>query len=425
MSGGTKMPTRLAIDGGTPVITQSIPSGMHGPSVIDEREVNAVTEVLRSGKLFRFVENSNVASFEADAAAHLGVKHALMVNSGTSALVCALTGVGVGPGDEVVLPGYTFIATAAAIVGVGAIPVIAEIDDSLGLDVADVERKITPHTKAILPVHMQGVPCRLKALVELARKHNLKIVEDCCQCVGGKYKGKYAGSWGDAGAWSLNYYKIISCGEGGLVFTNDYDVYERSAFAAEPGLPMWMSDAEWKNKPFSRQCYRTSEILGAIARVQLSKLEDILAHTRRLKKAFVAELAEQPKGYIRQHIDDTSGECGISAAIIVHDNELAKAYADALKAEGLNAGTAYNQGFPDRHIYTYWDSILFKHSPHPAGYPWNDARYTGNVEYSSDMCPQTLSILGRALRFSFNVNMQEEHARLMAAAINKVDDVLG
>lgn len=419
------MSTRLAIEGGTPAITEAIPSGMHGPSLIDEREINAVTEVLRSGKLFRFIADSQVASFEKAAAAQIGAKHALMVNSGTSALICALTGVGIGPGDEVILPGYTFIATAAAIVGVGAIPVIAEIDESLGLDVADVERKITPHTKAILPVHMQGVPCRLAALIELARQHDLRVVEDCCQCVGGQYNGKYAGMWGDAGAWSLNYYKVISCGEGGLVFTDDYDVYERAAFAAEPGLPMWMSDAEWQNKPFSRQCYRTSEILGAIARVQLSKLGGILEHTRRLKKAFLAELAPEPKGYIRQHVDDPSGDCGISAAIIVHDQALAKRYAEALNSEGLNAGTAYNDGFPDRHIYPYWDSILFKHSPDASGYPWRDPRYKGNVEYAPDMCPQTLSLLGRALRFGFNVNMQETHAQLMAAAINKVDAALG
>lgn len=419
------MSERLAIDGGTPIIAEPIPGGMHGPSVIDEREIDAVTEVLRSGKLFRFVENSNVAAFEKESAARLGTKHALMVNSGTSAIICALTGVGIGPGDEVILPGYTFIATAAAIVGVGAIPVIAEIDDSLGLDPADVERKITPHTKAILPVHMQGVPCRLDAILEIAKKYNLKVVEDCCQCVGGQYKGKYAGTWGDAGAWSLNYFKVITCGEGGLVFSDDYDTYERAAFASEPGLPMWMSDSEWQNKPFSCQTYRPGEILGAIARVQLSKLDDILGHTRLLKKAFIAELSDNPKGYIRQHVDDPSGECGISAAIIVRDIELAKKYTEALRAEGLGAGTAYNEGFPDRHIYTYWDSILFKHSPNEAGYPWSDPRYKGNVKYSRDMCPETLSILGRALRFGFNVNMQEEHARLMAAAINKVDDALG
>jgi len=419
------MAERLAIDGGTPVITEPIPGGMHGPSVIDDREINAVTEVLRSGKLFRFVENSNVAAFEQEATARLGVNHALMVNSGTSAIICALTGCGIGPGDEVIIPGYTYIATAAAVVGVGAIPVIAEIDESLGMDVADVAQKITPHTKAILPVHMQGVPCRLEEIVSLARAHDLKVIEDSCQCVGGRYKGKYTGTWGDAGAWSLNYYKVISCGEGGLVFTDDYDVYERASFASDPAMPMWMSDKEWANQPFSRQCYRPSEILGAMARIQLSKLEDILSHTRRLKKAFLSELADDPKGYIRQHVDDPDGECGISAAIIVQDDQLAKKYAEALKAEGLGAGTAYNQGFPDRHIYCYWDSILKKQSAHPSGYPWNDPAYKGNVEYSPDMCPNTLSILGRALRFGFNVNMQEDHARLMAAVINKVDAALG
>ena len=199
------MADRLAIDGGIPVIAEPIPGGAHGPSVIDDREIDAVSDVLRSGKLFRFVENSHVAAFEKEAAALLGVNHALMVNAGTSALICGLTGLGIGPGDEVILPAYTFIATAAAVVGVGAVPVIAEIDGSLGMDPADVERKITPRTKAILPVHMQGVPCRLDDLISLARKHNLKVVEDCCQCVGGQYKGGYAGTWGDVGAWSLNY----------------------------------------------------------------------------------------------------------------------------------------------------------------------------------------------------------------------------
>jgi len=415
---------KLAIDGGTPVITEGIPGGMHGPSVIDQREIDAVTAVLKSQKLFRFCEDSQVAAFEKEAAEHLGVKHALMMNSGTSAIVCALTGVGVGPGDEVIVPGYTYIATAAAVVGVGAVPVIAEIDESLGLDPKDVEKKITPYTKAIIPVYMQGVPARIDALVEIAQKNNLKIVEDCCQCVGGRYKGKYVGTIGDAGAWSLNYYKVITTGEGGLIYTDDYAIYEKASFASDPAMPMWMRDGNWQTAPFSRQCYRPSEIMGALARVQLSKIEDILNHTRKLKKAFLSELAE-PKGYQRQHVDDPEGECGVSAAIIVRDHKLAKRYAEALKAEGLGAGTAYNEGFPDRHIYSYWDSILDKNSPHPSGYPWNDPAYKGNVEYSRDMCPQTLSILSRALRFGFNVNMREEHARRMARAINKVDAALG
>ena len=415
---------KLAIDGGTPVITEGIPSGMHGPSVIDQQEIDAVTAVLKSQKLFRFTENSNVSAFEKEAAEYFGVKYTLMLNSGTSALICGLTGVGVGPGDEVIVPAYTYISTAASVVGVGGIPVMAEIDESLGLDPKDVEKKITPYTKAIIPVYMQGVPARIDAIMEVARKHNLKVVEDCCQCIGGRYKGRYVGTMGDSGALSLNYYKVITSGEGGLVYTDDYDVYEKSAFASDPAMPMWMHDAGWQSPPFSRQCYRPSEILGAIARVQLSKIGKILGHTRNLKKTFLSELAE-PKGYQRQHVDDPEGECGISAAIIVRDQELAKRYAEALKAEGLWAGTAYNEGFPDRHIYSYWDSILDKNSHHPSGYPWKDPAYKGSVEYSRDMCPRTLSILSRALRFGFNVNMQEEHAKLMASAINKVDAALG
>lgn len=415
---------KLAINGGTPVITDGIPGGMHGPSVINQREIDAVTSVLKSQKLFRFCENSQVSAFEEEAAEMLGVKYTLMVNSGTSALICGLTGIEAGPGDEVIVPGYTYISTAAAVVGVGAVPVIAEIDESLGLEPRDVEKKITPYTKAIIPVYMQGVPGRIDAIMNVARKHNLKVIEDCCQCIGGKYKGRYVGTIGDAGAWSLNYYKVITTGEGGLVYTDDYEIYEKSAFASDPAMPMWMSDSEWKTAPFSRQCYRPSEISGAIARIQLSKINKILNHTRKLKKVFLEELAE-PKGYQLQHVDDSEGDCGISAAIIVHEQELAKRYAEALQAEGLSAGTAYNEGFPDRHIYRYWDSILDKNSHHPSGYPWNEQNYKGDVEYSRDMCPRTLSILSRALRFGFNVNMQEEHAKLMAKAINKVDAALG
>ncbi len=415
--------SKLAIDGGTPVITDQLPTGVSGPSVIGDEEVEAVTEVLRRRELFRYPKaKSEAARFEAEAAERLGVEYALMVNSGTSALISALTGVGVGPGDEVIVPGYTYISTAAAVMATGAVPVIAEIDESLGLDPQDFERKITPHTRAVVPVHMRGVPARLEEILAIARKHGLKVVEDCCQCVGGSYMGQSVGTYGDAGAWSLNYYKTISSGEGGLVYTNDRDIYERACFAADPGLPMWTAreDVEWRNEPFPRQTYRPSEVLAVIARVQLSKLDDILEHQRSLKRAFLEGL-EEARGYRMQHVDDPAGDTGVSASVIVHDKESAVGYAHALKAEGVEAATVYNDGFPDRHIYTYWDSILEKRSHHPSGYPWKDPSYKGNVEYSRDMCPQTLEILGRSLRFDFNMNMTVEHARLMAEALNKVD----
>jgi 8-amino-3,8-dideoxy-alpha-D-manno-octulosonate transaminase len=419
---------KLAIDGGAPVIGTPLPAGMSGPSVIGDEEISAVTEVLKSQNLFRYPrEDSEAAKFEEEAAELLGVEYALMVNSGTSALIGALTGVGVGPGDEVIVPGYTYISTAAAVMATGAVPVIAEIDESLGLDPEDFERKITPYTRAVVPVHMRGVPARLDDILAVARAHDLKVVEDCCQCVGGSYKGRQVGTYGDAGAWSLNFYKTITSGEGGLVYTNDRDIYERACFTADPGLPMWnvgQEDPEWRNEPFPRQTYRPSVVLAAIARAQLAKIEDILGHQRAMKRAFLDGL-DEAKGYRLQHVDDPSGDTGVSATIIAHDKELAMGYAHALKAEGLEAATVYNDGFPDRHIYTYWDSILEKRSHHPSGYPWNDPNYKGSVEYSKDMCPQTLDILGRSLRFDFNMNMTVEHARLMGRALNKVDAALG
>jgi dTDP-4-amino-4,6-dideoxygalactose transaminase len=325
------------------------------------------------------------------------------------------------------VPAYTYIATAAAAVAVGAVPVIAEIDDSLGLDPEDVERKLTPLTRAIIPVHMQGVPCRISDITEIARRHALFVVEDACQCIGGRYRGKTVGTYGHAGAWSLNYFKIITCGEGGLIFTDDEVVYEKTCFASDPALPMWMRDSipanGWLTEPFSAQCYRPSEILGALALTQLTKLDGILTHMRMLKKAFLDEL-NPPKCYSLQHVDDPEGDCGVSAAIIVRDTALARSFAEALTAEGVPCGTAHNDGFPDRHIFRYWDSILKRNSHHPAAAPWKHPAYAGNVAYSPDMCPRTLDILGRALRLGFSITMEERHARLMAQAINKVDAAL-
>lgn len=444
MAATTFAPTgtgKLALHGGTPVITEPLPSsgGGLGASNIDEAEIEAVVAVLRSKNLFRHNPNSQTRAFEQEAAAALGVEHALMVNSGTSALVCALVGLGIGPGDEVIVPAYTYISTAAAVVAVGAVPVIAEIDDSLGLDPADVERKITPRTRALMPVYMQGVPGRVAALLAVAKRHQIKVVEDCAQCVGGRYHGKMVGTLGDVGEWSLNYFKVLTCGEGGLVFTNDYDVYERACFASDPALPMWMKDSEgqtgWHTPPFSAHCYRPSEMLAAMARVQLGKMERMLAHTRRLKAAFLDELAQAGggRGYRLQHVDDPAGDCGISAAILCHDEATARRYAEALGAEGLPCGTAHNAGFPDRHIYRYWDSILDENSPHESGHPWRDPAYTqprgsqpaGAIRYDREMCPNSLDLLNRALRFSFNLQRTEPHARLMARAINKVDAALG
>src|SRR5262249_36041085 len=153
---------------------------------------------------------------------------AIAVTSGTAALMCGLAGVGIGPGDEVIVPAYTWIAAVSAVLMMGAIPILAEIDDTLTLDPADVARKITPRTKALMPVHMRGAPARMADVLALAREHGLRVVEDVAQAPGGSYYGRSLGALGDAGCFSLQFNKIITCGEGGLLVTSDDEVYKRA-----------------------------------------------------------------------------------------------------------------------------------------------------------------------------------------------------
>lgn len=406
-------------------IKTPIEDGGLGWSVIDEEEIDAVTNVLRNPEtLFRYqgTNQGQCSLFETELENALGAKHALFVNSGTSALTCCLVGFGIGPGDEVIVPAYTYISTAAAVVNVGAIPVIAEIDESLGLDPVDVEKKITSFTKAIIPVHMQGVPCKLDSLKEIAKRHNLIVIEDCCQAIGSKYKGDYTGIGSHAAAWSLNFYKVITSGEGGVFLTNDDAAFLRGVYQSDPGTPMWDSDLKLNiDVPvFSRACYRGSELNAAIARVQFRKMDRILSHTRKLKKLLLYSL-NKPINYKLQHVDDPEGDCGISFAIIVSTKKKAELFSDELLVEGLEIGSEYNQGFPDRHIYSYWDSVLTKKGASSLNYPWQDPSYKGNVKYGRDICPKTLDILGRCLRLSIHIKMTEQNILEIAEAINKVD----
>ncbi|MBN2091737.1 DegT/DnrJ/EryC1/StrS family aminotransferase, partial [candidate division KSB1 bacterium] len=172
---------QLAIHGGTPITTEPFPTARHGAEEISDAEINAVVEVLKKKKPFRFLHeigDSKVGQFEQMFKDYMGTKYALAVTGGTTALISALVGLEIGCGDEVILPAYTYIASAAAILAVRAMPVIAEIDNSLTLDPADIERKITPYTRAIMPVHMRGTPSRMDEIMAIAQKYHLKVIED-------------------------------------------------------------------------------------------------------------------------------------------------------------------------------------------------------------------------------------------------------
>ena len=268
---------------------------------------------------------------------------------------------------------------------------------------------------------MQGVPAKLDDLRKIADEKKLVLIEDCCQAVGAKYKGEYVGFRSNAFAWSLNYFKIITCGEAGVFFTNDETAYTKGVNYSDPSMPMWgTSLSTGKIPPFTGGGFRGNEIAAAIARVQLKRLETMLDCTRKLKKLLLNNLNE-PIHYKLQYVDDPEGDCGISFAMIIESNEIAEKFTKDLLIEGLRIGSAYNEGFPDRHIYKYWDSILYKRGATELNYPWGDPSYKGNVEYSADMCPRTLDILGRCLRLEISINMTEQNMLEIAEAINRVD----
>jgi 8-amino-3,8-dideoxy-alpha-D-manno-octulosonate transaminase len=280
-----------------------------------EEEVEAARRVLLSKNLFRYQSGhqGECDLFEREFAAHIGAGHSILLNSGTNALVAALRAYGIGADDEVIVPAYTFVATPAAVRLVGATPVIANIDASLGLDVHDARKKITSRTRAIIPVHMDGLAADMNGIMALAQEFGLFVIEDCAQAIGGSYKGRRLGSIGHAGAFSLNVNKIISCGEGGIVATSDRTKYE-TMFCIHDLSAIYSpvkKDLLQNVEPFLGSSMRVSELLGAVARVQLGRLDEILAKLRERKQRLIHTLQDAAEvRIVSGHCAD--GDCGTS-----------------------------------------------------------------------------------------------------------------
>jgi len=422
---------KLAIEGGTPVKKTPNPPMFPGGLEIGEEEKKAVLEVLDHKYLFRYYGPeqfpSRVRLLEEEFSRKIGIKYALAVNSCTSALITSLVAVGVGPGDEVIIPGYTFFATCAAVIAAKAIPVICEVDDSLTLEPQDFERKITSRTKAVIPVHMRGAPCRMDKIMEIARKHNLKVVEDVAQACGGSFRGKYLGTFGDCNAFSFQYHKIITAGEGGMVTTNDQLLYDRAqayhdtAACWRPGGPgKRFASARYEGELFPGVNFRMPELIGAVLRVQLGRLDSLIERMRENKRR-IKEAIKDIDGIQFRRISDPEGDTGICLVFFLPTSELAKKFAEALQAEGVEANSIYNKGVPDWHIYAHWEMIMKKWTATPEGCPYTCPYHRGpEPKYTTDMCPNTLDLLGRSVHIDISPQLTGEDCDLIAKAIHKV-----
>ncbi len=372
---------------------------------IGQEEIDAVARVIHGGQLFRVnTALHEVEQFEQELADKFGVKYALCLSGGTAALTCALVGMDIGPGDEVIVPAYTFMATALAVTSVGAIPVLAEIDETMTLDLDDVEAKLTPNVKAVIPVDMVGFPCNMRRLKEMSLKYNFKILEDSCQADGGGFGDKRLGVWGDAGCLSFNDFKIMTAGEGGAVLTNDRHIYERAMIYHDGGAAFRPNAGEIQEPFFMGTQYRVSEITGAVLRVQLKRLDGILADLRRTKKAIMAGLADV-SGVRFAPSHDPEGDCGTTVAFTFTTAERARAFAKLVKN---GAWLPIDSG---KHVYSNWDPLLAKRGSHHAALnPFNLPQNKGlRMDYSDTMCPKTLDILARTVYISLRADWTDEH----------------
>ncbi len=382
---------------------------------LGKEEEQAVLKVLRSGELFRYgSEESTVAAFEKGIAEKFGVKHALATNGGTASLIVALYAAGVGLGDEVIVSGYTWIATPSAVVIANAVPIIAEIDNSISIDPDDIEAKITPRTKAIIPVHMNGMPSDMPRIKALAEKRNLAVIEDCSQAMGASVNGKRVGAYGDLGCFSLQQSKILITGEGGVVLTDDDNLYDRARMTHDAGN-LW-GISEQSEADFPGMNFRMDEMRGAVASVQLTRLDDILENTR-IRNAKLRQAIADVEGIEMRKRHDADGDCNISVAFFLPTPDLAVKFGEAMGKHGAPAGPMYTHGNGDRHVYSNWNYILEKKTYHPNGLPYSHPAYEGKIHYSDRMCPKTLDYLGRAIRIAITPDMTDEAIDKTASAI--------
>lgn len=373
-----------------------------GMDIIGDEEKKALMEVIESGYLFRYGDLSDsrfkakVWNLEQDFAKKLGTNHALAVSSGTTALLTALWTLGIGPGDEVIVPGYTFIASITSIITARAIPVLAEVDETLTLDPEDVRKKITPRTKAVMLVHMLGNPGHIDEILKITQEHNIHLIEDCAQALGATYHGKYVGTYGIIGTYSLNVYKTITAGDGGMVITNDEALYKRAFSLHDQGhLPLRQGVEQGKRTVLGLN-FRMNEITAAVAGAQLKKLDYIKTTLKRNKSQLKAIISELKEIEFRKILDE-QGEVGTLLTFFMPTIESAEKL-----SEKIGCTTIAKSGW---HVYNNMEHLLGKMTITEEGCPFTCPYYKGpEVNYYKGMLPQTDDLLKRAINISVGVS---------------------
>jgi 8-amino-3,8-dideoxy-alpha-D-manno-octulosonate transaminase len=372
----------------------NIDPGYVGPQFFDQQEQQALQEVMEAGSPFRYWGPGRpvkVQRFEEEFARYMGTQFALGVTSGTAALDCAMAALGIGPGDEVIVPAYTWWSDYTCVVHAGALPVFAEVDRTLNLDPKDFERKLTPRTKAVIAVHLLGGPCDLEPILKIARAHKVAVVEDSAQCVGGSYRGKKLGSLGDVGIYSFQINKMITSGEGGAMVTSDPLLYERAARFHDMGsvrqLFLDRIGGPAQAPMFAGENFRMNELTGAVLGVQLRKLDTMVTQLRANARFIYEGIKDLPGIRLRARPDE-AGDIGYAVFFEAGDRARRDRCIDALRQRKVPASTMSGSV-----LLPLEESVIAKRARHPDWPSFNTVEGKA-MRYGAECCPQTLGVFG-------------------------------
>jgi 8-amino-3,8-dideoxy-alpha-D-manno-octulosonate transaminase len=334
---------------------------MPGFEFFGEEERKEVNDVLETGILMRYGFDGarkgrwKAKELEQAITEVFGCGYAQLTSSGTSALTTAMAALGIGAGDEVIMPSFTFVASFEAVLSVGAIPVLVDVDDTLTLQPAAVRAAITPATRCVMPVHMCGSPADLDALQQICKDHSLILLEDACQSIGAKYKGRSLGTIGDAGAFSFDFVKTITCAEGGVVMTNSKDLYTKCDGYTDHGHDHAGVDRGADLHPFIGYNYRISELHAAVGLAQIRKLDTFLSIQKKNCALLREQLSQVPEISFRRVPEGGEDSCTFLSWFLP-TAEITQAVVDEMKEQGILAGSFY-WFINNWHYIRKWDHL--------------------------------------------------------------------
>ena len=427
----------LAVKGGRPVRSTPLTTQFEGANFIGDEEKRELDEAVETRSLFRFygfTQPQKARTFEEEFQKLIGVKYALGVTSGTAALHVAVNALGVGPGDEVILPAETWHSDYNAILMSGALPVFCEINESFAMDPDDLRAKITPDTKAIIPSHLSGTVADMDAIMAIAREHNLKVLEDSAEAIGASYKGKRTGSLGDIGIFSFQTAKMMTSGEGGCVITNDPAIYERAVRFHDLGgvRPVFRTVLGITDYPRGGQGtagdrggettlglnYRMNEETGAVLCAQVRKVDTAIANHRRMHQ-YVADRLKGLPGIKLRPSNDPEGDLNISLDLLLPSQQVRNQFIQAMRAENVPMDVGI-QGTRNLPTMGYIEDKVAPHAQWPS---FNTTRGKA-MKYGAECTPRSIELKNRYASMYIGPKWTDDDLNDVVSAITKVHAAL-